>query len=238
MRLNKYIALATGMSRRSADKAIADRRVRVNGHQADVGIDVSADDKIILDSQPLQISEKLETYTFNKPAGYVVSRDGQGSRTIYELIPPELHHLKPVGRLDKDSSGLLLLTNDGLLANKLTHPKYQKLKVYEVELLKPLTSADKAAIERGVMLEDGISHMKVGAVSKEQRTKTRPGSLLTTHSSAYEVRMKEGRNRQIRRTFAALGYTVKKLHRIRFGPYALQQLNIGELTRAEQEIDI
>lgn len=227
MRLNKFIALATGMSRRSADKAVADRRVNVNGRQADVGIDVTADDEVKLDNQSLEISEKPVTYIFNKPAGYVVSRDGQGNKTIYELIPPELHHLKPVGRLDKDSSGLLLLTNDGRLANELTHPKYQKLKVYEVELLKPLTPADKAAIERGVMLEDGISHMKVGAVINEQRAKRYPSSLLTAHSSAYEVRMAEGRNRQIRRTFAALGYTVKKLHRTRFGPYQLQGLQPG-----------
>lgn len=230
MRLNKFIAQSTGMSRRSADKAIADRRVSVNGRQADVGIDVTDDDEVKLDNQSLKLSEKLVTYILNKPAGYVVSRDGQGSKTIYELIPPELHHLKPVGRLDKESSGLLLLTNDGHLANELTHPKYQKLKVYEVDLLKPLTSADKAAIEKGVILDDGISRLKIEQLAVS-------GKQLIPNCQ-FLVTMTEGRNRQIRRTFAALGYTVKNLHRTRFGPYALKQLNIGKFTRAEPEIDI
>lgn len=155
----------------------------------------------------------------NKPAGYVCSRDGQGSRTVYDLLPPEMRALKPVGRLDKDSSGLLLLTNDGDLANNLTHPRYNKEKTYVVELHEPLSEPDRRKIGQGVKLEDGISKLQI---------KNPAGKSFT-------VVMSEGRNRQIRRTFEALGYTVTKLHRTKFGPYALENLGPGKLIRYRED---
>jgi 23S rRNA pseudouridine2605 synthase len=145
----------------------------------------------------------------NKPTGYVVSRDGQGSLTIYDLLPPELHSLKPIGRLDKDSSGLLLLTNDGQLAQELTHPKYQKTKIYEVTLSTPLQPLHRQMIsDRGLQLTDGPSKLELERITDG-------------NDKDWRVHMHEGRNRQIRRTFAALGYSVQTLHRTHFGSYVL-----------------
>jgi 23S rRNA pseudouridine2605 synthase len=151
-----------------------------------------------------------KTVLLNKPAGFVCSRNGQGSPTIYQLLPAKLHSLKPVGRLDKDSSGLLLLTNDGDLANRLTHPRYQKTKVYQVQLDRPLAVTDQRAIQQGIKLEDGSSHLSL----------KRQGST----GQRWQITMQEGRNRQIRRTFAARGYQVQRLERTEFGPYTFKQL--------------
>jgi 23S rRNA pseudouridine2605 synthase len=118
-----------------------------------------------------------------------------------------------VGRLDKDSSGLLLLTNDGQLAYDLTHPSSQKEKIYEIKLEKPLTPGDKTRIEQGLMLEDGVSKLALKSLDKTGHT--------------WQVTMHEGRNRQIRRTFATLDYDVQKLHRVQFGPYRLKNLAVG-----------
>jgi 23S rRNA pseudouridine2605 synthase len=205
MRVNKYIAQATGMSRRAADKAVEWGRVTVNGRSVGAGFDVQSGDKVTLDNEPVSIPETTQTVILNKPAGYVVSRDGQGSQTIYELLPEGMAHLKPVGRLDKASSGLLLLTNDGDLAQRLTHPSYNKEKVYEIELYIPLKAEDQRAIAKGVKLEDGISKMEISGEGKN-----------------WTVVMREGRNRQIRRTFGELGYTIAKLHRTQFGDYILK----------------
>ena len=207
MRINKYVALASGMSRRGADEAISDKRITVNGQVALTGQEVAVNDKVTLDSQPITLPKVLQTVVLNKPVGYVCSREGQGSKTIYDLLPPELHHLKPVGRLDKDSSGLLLLTNDGDLAHQLTHPSSQKEKVYEVELDKPLSEMNKVKIESGIEIGDGLSKLGLSGIEKN-----------------WTVTMNEGRNRQIRRTFEAVGNSVEKLHRTQFGPYSLEEL--------------
>jgi 23S rRNA pseudouridine2605 synthase len=216
MRINKFIAAATGLSRRGADQAIASGRVLVNGAHPQAGQPVSASDNVTLDGRKLSQANATQTVMLNKPAGYVVSRQGQGSQTIYNLLPSNLHHLKPIGRLDKDSSGLLLLTNDGQLAQTLTHPRYQKSKIYEVELDKPLLPAHKQQIEQGVMLEDGQSRL----------------ALTPLGGKSWKITMQEGRNRQIRRTFAALGYSVTKLHRTHFGAYELGQLAPGHCKQA------
>jgi 23S rRNA pseudouridine2605 synthase len=211
MRLNQYIALHTGISRRSADKLIKEGRVSVNGQAPLIGHQVEPHDKVEVSGLKIKHKIKLVTIILNKPAGYVCSRAGQGSKTVYELIPEEMSHLKPVGRLDKDSSGLLLMTNDGSLANQLTHPYHQKRKIYEVRLSKSLTPHDKANIEVGVDLEDGPSKLE-----------------LKGSGAKWSVIMHEGRNRQIRRTFAALGYKVEKLHRIQFGNYSLEDIPSGK----------
>lgn len=209
MRINRFIAQGSALSRRAADQAIQEGRVMLNGAPAMLSADVSEHDVITLDGKPLQPPSATRTILLHKPVGYVVSRSGQGSRTIYDLLPQELESLKPVGRLDKDSSGLLLLTSDGLLAHELTHPRFLKTKVYEVELDRPLQPLHRQMIsEHGITLEDGPSKLTLERLHDHGDT-------------AWRVIMHEGRNRQIRRTFAAVGYTVTKLHRVQFGPYRL-----------------
>ena len=159
MRINRYIATATGLSRRAIDALIAKGQVIVNGKQPSSGQDVSDHDEITLSGNPVPkiAGQKLTTIILNKPIGYVCSRDGQGSKTVYDLLPKAFSNLKPVGRLDKDSSGLLLMTNDGKLANELTHPSFRKQKVYEVRLHKDLSPLHHQMItDHGVMLDDGV----------------------------------------------------------------------------------
>ena len=214
MRLNKYLAQHTGISRRAADEAVRQNRVRVNDALPQNGYDVTDTDVVILDDEIVKPKTETITIMLNKPPSYVCSRDGQGSATIYDLLPTELHELKSVGRLDKQSSGLLLLTNDGELAHRLTHPSFKKLKQYEVTLHKPLEPLHHQMInDIGISLDDGVSKLTLQA--------------LDDHKNRWQVTMHEGRNRQIRRTFDALGYDVIQLHRTQFGPYALADLASG-----------
>jgi 23S rRNA pseudouridine2605 synthase len=216
MRLNKFIAQATGMSRRAADAIISDGRIVINGKAAEMGSQVESDDVVMLDGEQIKDVLPTRTIVLNKPTGYVVSRNGQGSRTIYDLLPEQLHNLKPVGRLDKDSSGLLLLTNDGQLANALTHPSRQKIKIYEIKLNKPLLPLHHQMItDIGINLADGVSKFGLERLVEDDDTQW----LITMH---------EGRNRQIRRTFESLDYTVNRLHRSQFGDYNLDGLTWGK----------
>jgi 23S rRNA pseudouridine2605 synthase len=217
MRLNRYIALATGHSRRSADKLIVEGKVSVNGNQANLGTTLKPEDVITIAGKPIVAGTTKTTIVLNKPVGYVCSRNGQGSKTVYDLLPEEFHKLKPVGRLDKDSSGLLLLTDDGELANKLTHPRYSKQKIYKITLDRNLPERDRQNIQKGVTLEDGQSRLN-----------------LAGHGKNWHVTMQEGRNRQIRRTFEALGYKVITLHRIQFGDYHLDNLAPGKIKNIHQ----
>lgn len=215
IRVNRFIAQGTGLSRRAADAAIDEARVRINGSHVQPGQMVGPQDTVTLDGQPVQAPTVTTTIMFNKPVGYVVSRDGQGSRTVYDLLPPQMHALKPVGRLDKDSSGLLLLTNDGLLANELTHPSHRKTKIYQITLATPLAPLHRQMIsEMGIQLPDGPSKLLLDRLHDD-------------NDNEWIVTMREGRNRQIRRTFSALGYDVTRLHRIQFGPYHLGDLARG-----------
>ena len=221
MRLNKYIASSTTLSRRAADQAIMGGRVTVNRLRPTPGQDVTDADEVTLDGQRITPSVKTTTIMLNKPAGVVVSRDGQGSETIYDLLPEAYQNLNPIGRLDKYSSGLLLLTSDGQLAQELTHPKYQKTKVYEVFLDKSLEPLHQQMIsDHGIALEDGVSKLQL-----ERQTEG--------DSVAWIVTMHEGRNRQIRRTFEALGYRVTHLHRTHFGPYQLLDLRSRQTKKLE-----
>ena len=213
MRVNKFVAKATGLSRRAAEQLIIDGKVVIDGQTASLTSDIGPHATVRLEGRNLQLPT-TKTILLNKPAGFVCSRNGQGSPTIYELLPAKLHSLKPVGRLDKDSSGLLVLTNDGDLANQLTHPRYQKTKVYVVQLDKPLQTIDQRAIERGVQLDDGLSRLRLLAQD--------------TTSQRWQVTMQEGRNRQIRRTFAARGYQVRQLERTNFGQFKVGSLKRGD----------
>ena len=140
-RLNKFIARATGLSRRQADQIISEHRVKVNGQAAQIGQPVCAGDTVQLDGTELRLPVKRTLLLLNKPIGYVCSRRAQAEnvQTIYQLLPPEYQALKTVGRLDKDSSGLILLTDDGDLAQLLTHPSHAKQKQYQVQLDRPLS---------------------------------------------------------------------------------------------------
>lgn len=222
IRLNKFIATNTGLSRRSADESINNGSVTVNGKVAELGQLVKSGDIVKVDGALVGAKTK-QLVLFNKPVGYVCSRNGQGSKTIYDLLPEELHTLKTIGRLDKESSGLLLLTNDGDLANRLSHPRYSKAKSYLIELDKPLQPLNQQMIsDIGVTLDDGLSKLSLERIN-HQRTK-------------WKVTMSEGRNRQIRRTFKALGYEVIGLHRTDFGTYRLGAIKPGTYQSVATEV--
>lgn len=226
IRLNKHLALQLGVSRREADVFIEQGRVRVNGEKATLGARINETDEIQLDGKPVTTATQFRYILFHKPTGYVCSRKAQGDTpTIYSLLPPDMHVLKPVGRLDKDSSGLILLTNDGDFAHQMTHPKFHKTKVYEVVLDHALEPLHQQMIsDYGIMLEDGKSQFMLERLSE-------------TNRKEWQVTMSEGRNRQIRRTFGALGYAVKKLHRTQFGPYRLDTLLRGRYVTIEAQRD-
>lgn len=213
IRLNKFLAERIGVSRREADELIAAGKITVNGEPAVTGARVDISDRVCYNKKIIPFETDYLYIAMNKPVGYVCSRRAQGNApTIYELLPKEYQKLKTVGRLDKDSSGLILLTNDGDFAFQHTHPKFRKEKIYEVELDKTLQPLHQQMIsDYGVMLDDG------------------PSKFLIIHEKdKYIVKISEGRNRQIRRTFAALGYKVKKLHRTNFGVYQLNGLKSGK----------
>lgn len=215
-RLNKFLALHLGISRRQADELIEKGNVSVNGTAASLGAHIGPDDTVSVKGKPVNTATELVYLLLNKPVGYVSSRRAQGSSpTLYELLPREYHQLKTVGRLDRDSSGLILLTNDGDFAQRMTHPSYQKVKRYDVTLDKPLEPLHQQMIsDFGIDLDDGKSQLTLERQSDDR-----------TH---WQVTMNEGRNRQIRRTFAALGYTVTALHRTVFGTYVLAGMAAGE----------
>lgn len=218
-RLNKHLALQLGISRREADNLIGEGSVTIDGSVATLGARFTTGDKISVKGKPLESDTTYQYLAFNKPVGYVCSRKQQGDNpTIYELIPPKYHHLKPVGRLDRDSSGIILLTNDGNFAFAMTHPKFAKTKIYNVRLENELSPLHQQMIsDHGITLEDGTSQLQLERMNDTDR-------------KSWIVTMKEGRNRQIRRTFGSLGYTVKKLHRTNFGNYALGDIKPGEFS--------
>ena len=200
---------------------IEKKNVIVDGEVAQLGQQIDKASEIKVNGNKLDKTSELMYIALNKPVGYVSSRHKQGeSPTVYSLLPSELHHLKLVGRLDRDSSGIILLTNDGDFAHSMTHPSFSKVKIYEVELDKPLEPLHQQMIsDHGIHLEDGVSKFMVEKLEEKR---------------SYKVTMKEGRNRQIRRTFGSLGYTVTKLHRIQFGNF-----HLGDLAEAKYEsIDV
>lgn len=227
IRLNKFLAERLGISRRQADDLIAAGKVFVESQNdkvlAVLGARIDKNDKVWYNGSMLSADADFSYLylAFNKPAGYVCSRRRQGDTpTIYELLPEKYQKLKTVGRLDKDSSGLILLTNDGDFAFSMTHPKFVKEKVYEVELDRALEPLHQQMIaDFGVDLPDGKS--KLGLLKLDDGRKK------------WRVTMSEGRNRQIRRTFAAVGYQVVELHRIQFGKYQLSGLKPGNFVEVK-----
>ena len=218
IRLNKFLASRLGISRREADELIKKGEILIDEVPAKIGDKVDGSNKVCYNEKIVPFMAKYTYLAFNKPIGYVCSRRSQGdSKTLYELLPEEYKKLKTVGRLDKDSSGLILLTNDGDFAFKMTHPKFRKTKIYEVMLDRPLEPLHQQMIsDFGIKLEDGVSKFLIVRS---------PNFPDRTH---FIVSLSEGRNRQIRRTFAALGYKVFNLHRTNFGKYELNNLKAGE----------
>ncbi len=211
MRLNRFLAQQTELSRRKADTLIEEGRVIVDRTPAHAGMDVTGSEDIIVDGKKLVPHRIIYvTIGLHKPVGYVCSRDGQGSPTVYDLLPEKYQQLNVAGRLDKDSSGLVILTNNGKLQQDLTHPSNDKQKIYLVTLNKPLEDGMIAKLASGVDIsDDKLSKLMV---------------TPTESTARYRVSIQEGRNRQIRRSFEALGYEVKQLHRIAMGPYEINGL--------------
>lgn len=217
LRLNKYLAFILGISRREADNLIDQHRVQINDKIATLGARFIEGDRITVDSKELNNKVEYQYLLLNKPIGYVCSRKKQGdSPTIYDLLPKKYQSLKPVGRLDRNSSGIIILTNDGDFAYQMTHPSFKKTKIYNVRLEKDLEPLHQQMIsDYGINLDDGTSKLILERMNDTDR-------------KSWIVTMSEGRNRQIRRTFGALGYTVNKLHRTNFGNYTLGDIKPGE----------
>ena len=224
-RLNKFLALQLGISRRQADELIEKGRISINGKAAKLGERFKEGDEIKLGEKIISKTREEKKYViFNKPRGYVCSRKKQGeNETIYAILPKEFSVLKPVGRLDKDSSGILLLTNDGDFAFQMTHPKFRKVKEYLVSLDTPLQPIHQQMIaDFGINLPDGKSQLGLERLDDSRKN--------------WKVIMSEGRNRQIRRTFSAIGYKVEELHRTVFGSYILpKDLNFGDFRKIEKQ---
>jgi 23S rRNA pseudouridine2605 synthase len=215
VRLGKYLAHAGIASRRAAEQLIASGRVSVDGETVtDPARDVNERSAVALDGTAVGGPEPRVVYAVHKPVGVVsTARDTHGRQTVVELVPAGGLRLYPVGRLDADSSGLILLTNDGELANRLTHPRYEVPKVYRVRVAGgPVGAAARARLRAGVELDDGP---------------TAPARVRRLAGGELELTISEGRNRQVRRMCEAVGHPVLELRRIGFGPLRLGSLAPG-----------
>ena len=228
MRLNKYIAHSGAASRREADRLIEAGRVKVNGDVVrSMGVQVDSDqDRVVVDGRILEAKEQPTYIMLNKPPGYLVTlKDPFGRPTIMELLPRLRTRVYPVGRLDNDSEGLLLLTNDGELAHKLMHPRYRIRKVYMVKVKGTPEPSQLRLLEKGIYLDGKkTAPAKIKLISVSPR-----GALL-------RVEIHEGRKREIRRMFAHLGHDVTALQRTLFAGLGLRNLKPGQwrpLTKEE-----
>jgi 23S rRNA pseudouridine2605 synthase len=219
MRLAKYLAHAGVASRRAAEGLIASGRVEVDGERVtDPARNVEESSDVVVDGRPVAGPEPRVLYALHKPVGVVsTARDTHGRRTVVELLPADGRRLYPVGRLDADSSGLILLTNDGELANRLTHPRFEVPKTYRARLAgRPIDGAALQRLRTGVTLEDGL---------------TAPARVRRIGDHEIEIAIHEGRNHQVRRMCEAVGHRVLELRRVGFGPLRLGALAPGEHRR-------
>jgi 23S rRNA pseudouridine2605 synthase len=219
-RLQKVIAHAGIASRRKAEQLIEEGHVRVNGKVVkELGIKVSSSDKVEVDGIPLEREEPVY-FMLYKPRGVISSvNDDKGRKVVTDFFPMIEQRIYPVGRLDYDTSGLLILTNDGEFANTLMHPSNQIDKVYVAKVKGIPTREALKTLERGVRLEDGKTapaRVKLQTVDKKKQT------------AIVEITIHEGRNRQVRRMFEAVGNPVLKLKRERYGFLTLQGLKVGD----------
>ena len=219
MRLAKFLAHGGVASRRLSEKVIAQGRVTVAGEVVtDPARDVGEDDDVRVDGSPVGV-EAREVWAVNKPAGVVSTAKEPGARPAVVSLVESRARLYPVGRLDAESTGLLLLTNDGELANRLTHPRYEVAKAYRVELRRPPSDADLRRLAEGVDLEDGP---------------TAPAEVTRLGERELEIVLREGRNRQVRRMAETIENRVASLRRVRFGPIELGDLPEGEARRLSE----
>jgi 23S rRNA pseudouridine2605 synthase len=220
VRLGKFLAHAGAASRRGAERLVAEGRVTVAGEVVtDPARDVDESSGVALDGRPVE-PEPLEVHALNKPAGVVsTARDTHGRPTVVQLVRSR-RRLYPVGRLDADTTGLILLTNDGELAERLTHPRYGVRKVYRVRVRPPrLSPRALRALREGVELEDGT---------------TAPARVRQARLGVLEITIREGRKRQVRRMCEAVGHRVVELERVAFGPLGLRGLEPGQSRRLKE----
>ena len=219
MRINKYIAQSGFCSRRKADEYVLEGRVKVNGTVITMlGYEIRVKDKVTIDDKLIR-ADKLEYYKFYKPAGYITTKDDEkGRKTIYDILPKEYHHLNPVGRLDKDSTGLIILTNDGNLAYELTHPSIKVAKTYIVKVDGVLDDKKLQKLTDGIEIEKGKIAYCDWAILEQDK-----------NSTLFEIVLYQGLNRQIRKMFEFLGYSVLNLKRIRHANIDLVGLKKGQI---------
>ena len=226
MRINKYLAESGVASRRASDAMLEERRVLINGKTATLGSEVEDGDTVTVDGSIVRPVKKYSYYMLNKPKGYVTTvKDDTGRKTVMDLLPKKGDRLYPVGRLDYDTEGLLIITNDGELAQRLTHPVNEVPKTYVAKIEGVLTENMLARLRGGVEV-DGV-RTKKSAVRVVDETKT---------ETKVSVTITEGRNRQVRKMFEAVGKEVIFLKRVKIGDLALRGLNRGEyrpLTKEE-----
>ena len=218
-RLNKFIASSGICSRRKADELIESGVVFVNGKKVtELGFLVQDKDKVVVNQQLIR-PVKHEYYRFYKPAGYITTADDEkGRKTIYDILPENLNHLKPVGRLDKDSTGLLILTNDGDLINQLTHPSIKIPKVYLVSVDSVVHPHELEQMATGIEIEPGKKAYADITVLEADKKHT-----------YMQITLYQGMNRQIRKMFEYFGHEVKTLKRIQHGVITLDGLKRGEV---------
>jgi len=238
MRINRFLARAGLASRRGAERIVEAGRVSVNGEViTDLATKVDpGQDVVEVDGERVELPESTTTIIVNKPRGVVVTMsDPQGRPTIADIAAAVPAHVVPVGRLDADTEGLIIMTDDGKLAHRVTHPSFELDKVYEVTARGVLKEAEQRRLEEGIELEGRLTSPATVSVVSTARNRTK--ALMTIH---------EGRKRQVRRMFEAVGHPVRALRRIRVGPIELgnlrpgswRRLNADELRKLKQAVGL
>lgn len=216
MRINKYLAACGIASRRGCDKLIEDGKITVNGKKAVIGMEICGDDRVEIDGKIISV-QKNEYYIINKPKGYICSvSDEKGRKTVLDLLPGDVGRIYPVGRLDYDSEGLLILTTDGELAQHLTHPSNEIPKTYLVKIEGTLTESDLNPIRSGIEIDDYVTKKCKAHIVETNKLYTKIHITIT-----------EGKNREIRKMFEAIGKNVILLKRIKIGEITLRGLDRG-----------
>lgn len=225
--MNSFVAKATGLSRRGADEAIFEGRVSIDGKRVDhPGIKVTGEEKILFDGKRLSVDDEKIWIAMNKPPGYITTRrDAHGRRTVMELLPEKYRKLFPVGRLDTNTTGTLLFTNDGEIANALLHPRFEMVREYEVVIRGHLTDDEIALAKKGVLIDGRVARPKNIRIVKKE--KDREVVLLE---------FREGRYHEVRRFFLALSHKVISLDRISFAGISAKDIPQGKwrLLRVEE----